>query len=114
IWLTSAENVGPSYGDQFGVGAKTSIARDVLLDVEAYYRTMRSLFEIDPFLTDPSGLAYAELFRFGRGNAYGLETQLQKTRGRLNGSIAYTLSRTRRAFPNVNEGRLYAPKYDRT
>jgi hypothetical protein len=114
IWLTSAEDVGPSYGDQFAIGAKTSVARDVLLDAEVYYRTMRSLFEIDPFLVDPSGLSYAELFRKGRGNAYGLETQLQKTRGKINGSIAYTLSRTRRAFPNVNEGLLYAPKYDRT
>ena len=114
IWLTSAEDVAPSFGDQFALGAKTSVARDVLLDLEVYYRTMRSLFEIDPFLVDPSGRSYAELFRHGRGNAYGLEAQLQKTRGRLYGSIAYTLSRTRRAFPNVNEGRLYAPKYDRT
>ncbi len=114
IWLTSAEGVGPSFGDQFAVGAKTSVARDLLLDAEVYYRTMRSLFEIDPFLIDPSGLAYPDLFRLGTGHAYGLETLLEKSRGRLRGSIAYTLSRTRRAFPNVNEGRFYAPKYDRT
>lgn len=114
IWLTSAEDVGPSHGDQFAIGAKTSLARDVLLDAEVYYRTMRSLFEIDPFLIDPSGRDYPDLFRWGDGHAYGLETMIEKTRGKLSGSISYTLSRTRRAFPNVNEGRYYAPKYDRT
>ena len=117
FWLTSAEDVPPAFGDQFILGAKTVVRPNVTFDVEGYYRTMRSLFELDPFLPDPSGLDYDEFFTFGRGEAYGVETQLSKTKGRLNGFIGYTYGVTERRFPNVNlengVPQTYPPKYDR-
>jgi hypothetical protein len=114
IWLTTGEGVPPSYGDQFGAGIKTVIPGGLNLDVEGYYRTMRGLFELDPFVPDVSGLEYAELFRFGSGYAYGLETFVERTRGRITGFAGYTYGITRRRFPNVNDNRFFAPKYDRT
>lgn len=112
-WLTTGKEVPPAFGDQFVVGAKSDFG-EFDLDVEAYYRTMRDLFELDPTVPDPAGLDYVELFHFGRGYAFGLETLLRKPEGHLNGFIAYTLSRTRRQFPDVNDGAYYIPKYDRT
>ncbi|MFW5972853.1 MAG: TonB-dependent receptor [Bacteroidota bacterium] len=113
-WLTTGEGVSPSYGDQFGVGMKTALWRDLRVDVEAYYRTMRDLFELDPFVPDPSGRAYAELFRFGDGFAYGAELFVENSVGPVTGFFGYTFGVTRRRFPLVNEGRYYPPKYDRT
>ncbi len=114
LWLTTDDGVPPAYGDQFVIGAKTYLGNDFNLDVETYYRTMESLFELDPFLPDAAGVEYSDLFRYGRGYAYGAEFMLEKSRGKLNGFIGYTYGTTRRRFPNVNEFNYYSPKYDRT
>ncbi len=112
-WLTTGDGVPPAYGDQFVLGAKADLGR-FDLDVEMYYRTMRDLFELDPSVPDPAGLDYADLFHFGDGFAYGFEALLRRHTGRFNGFLAYTWSRTKRRFPDVNEGVYYTPKYDRT
>lgn len=122
IWLTADDGVPPSYGDQFVLGAKTVPFEGYGLDIEFYYRTMRDLFELDPFVTDPAGLDYSDLFRFGEGYAYGAELFFEKQRGRLSGFIGYTFGITRRKFPGFNasipdspqQGRFYPPKYDRS
>lgn len=122
LWLTTDDGVPPAYGDQFVLGAKTIPIEGYGFDVEIYYRTMRDLFELDPFISDASGLDYAELFRFGKGYAYGVELFLEKQNGRLGGFVGYTFGITRRSFPDFNVdlsnpesgARFYPPKYDRT
>jgi hypothetical protein len=121
VWLTSAEGVSPSYGDQFVVGAKTIPFTGYGLDIEFYYRSMKDLFELDPFLPDVSGLLYEDLFRIGEGYAYGMEIFFEKRQGDFTGFIGYTLGYTWRKFPGFNTeitqdgqtARFYPPKYDR-
>ena len=121
LWLTTDEGVPPAYGDQFVLGAKTVPFEGYGFDVELYYRTMRDLFELDPFTSDVAGLDYSELFRFGEGYAYGAEFFFEKQRGDLTGFAGYTFGITRRKFPGFNtditvaspNARFYPPKYDR-
>lgn len=113
-WLTTGDGVPPSYGDHAVVGVKATLPNDVNLDVEGYYRSMADLFELDPFVPDPAGLDYEDIFRYGDGYAYGIETMLARHTGRLNGFVAYTWSKTQRRFPNVNDYNYYSPKFDRT
>jgi outer membrane receptor protein involved in Fe transport len=118
-WLMSANGVPPSAGDQLALGVKARLGRGVNLEVEGYGRTMRGLFEQDPFLPDEAGIPYPERFHFGDGRAYGAEVLLRRQEGRLNGFLSYTLSRTERRFPNVNlsdggSPQYYPPNYDRT
>lgn len=122
LWLTTDDGVPPAYGDQFVLGAKTIPFGGYAFDVEVYYRTMKDLFELDPFISDASGLNYDELFRFGEGFSYGVELFLEKQTGPLGGFVGYTFGITRRSFPNFNVdlsnpesgARFYPPKYDRT
>lgn len=122
LWLTTDRGVSPSYGDQFILGAKTIPFENYGLDIELYYRTMRDLFELNPFITDAAGLDYPELFRFGEGFAYGIELFLERQAGDITGFIGYTFGITRRKFPGFNTrvsddplaARFYPPKYDRT
>lgn len=118
LWLTAAEGVPPSYGDQVVAGVKTDLTRRLRLDVEGYYRTMRDLFEFDPYVSDPAGISYPEYFRFGSGYATGVEVLLEGTVRRVQGFLGYSWGVTRRRFPNApqpNEPpRDYAPKFDRT
>jgi len=126
LWLTSDSGIKPAYGDQFILGLKTIPFQGYGLDIEGYYRTMNDLFELDPFLPDAAGLAYADLFRFGEGSAYGLEVLFEKRQGRLTGYLGYTWGYTWRKFPGFNtdpntrlalgetaQARFYPPKYDR-
>lgn len=119
-WLTTDESVPPAWGDQFVGGIKTNPWEGYGMDLEIYYRSMNDLFEPDPFLPDAAGLEYEDLFRFGRGYAWGGELFLEKQAGRLTGFIGYSFSQTRRKFPGFNEplldeggARYYPPKYDR-
>ena len=131
-WLMVADGVAPAYGDQFVLGVKTRVADGWQLDVESYVRTMRGLFEVDPFLPDRAGVAYAQTFRFGEGVAAGGEVYLQRTEGPLTGALGYAFAPTGRRFPGVNVadaappsppgtintssgdvGGYYAPRYDR-
>lgn len=114
FWLTTDNNVAPSYGDQFLAGLKTQPADNLELDVELYYRTMRNLFELDQRITDYAGLPYSETLLFGDGFAYGAEVLLRRPEGRVNGFIGYTLGRTARRFQGFEDGELFPPKYDRT
>ena len=112
-WLTTGEGVSPAYGDQWVIGVKTVLAGSIGLEWEAYYRTMRDLFQLDPFLLDPAGVDYEDIFHFGNGHAYGTEITLTRSFGRATGFVGYTLGATRRRFPAINEGAYYPPKYDR-
>jgi len=118
-WLIADAGVPPSSGDQVALGVKARLGAGVNLEVEGYGRTMRTLFEQDPRLTDPAGVPYPDRFRFGDGRAYGVEVLLRRQEGALNGFLSYTLSRTERRFPNVRlseggEPQYYPPNYDRT
>lgn len=112
-WLTTGEGVPPAYGDQWVTGVKTVLPGSIGLEWEAYYRTMRDLFQLDPFLLDPAGVDYEDIFHFGNGHAYGTEIMLTRSFGRATGFVGYTLGATRRRFPTINEGAYYPPKYDR-
>ncbi len=129
IWLTANDGVPPSYGDQFVLGLKTELPQvelplglgavpaGIRVDVEAYYRTMRQLFEVNPQLPDFAGLDYAEAFRFGEGYAYGAEFFLRKENASeddpWSGFVSYALSQTRRRFEDFEDFRYFPPKYDR-
>jgi hypothetical protein len=52
-------------------------------------------------------------FTFGKGWAYGAEFFVKKTKGKLTGWIGYTLSWTKRKFPEINYGLEFYAKYDR-
>lgn len=114
LWLIADQGVPPAWGDQFVLGLKNSSLASWNLEIELYHRTMRDLFEFDPFLQDPAGLSYPDLFRFGEGYASGFEVFLERTRGTLTGFIGYTWGLTRRKFDGFNDNRFYPPKYDRT
>lgn len=118
-WLMTDRGVPPSSSDQLAVGITAQVGEAWRAEIEAYGRTLSDLFREDPFSRDEAGVPYAERFQFGKGRAYGLEVLLRRQSGRLTGLLSYTLGRTERRFPNLNEStdgtpQYYTPKYDRT
>lgn len=113
LWVSSTYRVPPQRGWQYALGYFKNFEKNKWeTSVEVYYKTMESQIEyregFTPSLSDP------ELdFVFGRGWSYGAEFFLNKTRGRLNGWIGYTLSWTWRQFDELNQGQKYPAKFDR-
>jgi outer membrane cobalamin receptor len=117
-WLMADRGVPPASSDQLALGLTTEFGDGWRAEIEGYGRTMPGLFREDPFSSGTAGVPYAERFQSGDGRAYGLEVLLRRKAGEFTGFLSYTLGRTERRFPNVNEtaggAQYYTPKYDRT
>lgn len=114
VWMMSSQNIKPQLADQGAIGYFRTINDDQLeFSTELYYKDMKN--QID-FKTNADIQANpnveADLI-YGKGRAYGLELFLKKSKGKLNGWISYTLSRSERQFDGINQGNWFAARQDR-
>ena len=119
-WKLSDMHIRPQTGMQYSLGFYKNLMEDQLeASIEGYYKTM------DNYLDYRSG---AQLLMNGHletevlpteGRAYGVELMLKKPKGKLNGWIAYTYSRTElrqsdaRIARPANNGEWYPAEYDK-
>lgn len=116
-WLPSTGKVVPSRNSQQSLGlSKTFPKVGVELSLEAYRKNMKNLIDY-PDGTNFSGLLAESwddiVLKNGLGRVKGVELMVAKNTGRLQGSGAYTLSKSERKFTEVNEGNWFPMKYDR-
>lgn len=114
IWVPSTNNVKPQIADQVAMGYYRNFKDNMfLLTTEIYYKHMAN--QID--YRNGANLFFNEEIEgglvFGKGKAYGLEIQFEKKKGKFTGWISYTLSRSRRQFKDINEGREFSARQDR-
>ncbi len=115
VWVTSSNQVEPQLGIQYSAGYFLNLAdNNYETSIEAYYKDLRNQIDYgESFVNNPSTEVEQD-FVFGNGRAYGLELFFKKRYGKLNGWIGYSLARTERWFPDVEDGRVYPAVYDRT
>jgi len=115
VWVPSSEIVRPQRGWQYAAGYFQNIRRGAFeASVEAYYKSLQDQIDYRESYVDNSVDQVENEFVFGSGEAYGLEFFIRKNAGKLNGWFGYTLSRTDRTFPDIENGRTYPTTYDRT
>jgi len=115
LWVPSSELIQPGLADQVAAGYFKSFANGTYeLSVETYYKTLSNQLEFKPGARLLLNQNLEGEMIFGTGKAYGVELFLQKKRGKLTGWVGYTLSRTERTFPDMNEGKPFPYRYDRT
>lgn len=115
IWLPSSTYIKPLIADQAGLGYFRNFNNNMFeTSAEVYYKKMSNVIDYkdgaDLFL---NRTLETELLH-GSGYAYGLELYTKKQEGRLTGWVSYTLSRSMRKIPGINEGKEYPSSYDRT
>ena len=119
-WKLSDMYIEPQTGVQYSLGFyKNFMGGDLEASIEGYYKT------IDNYLDYRSG---AQLLMNDHletevlpteGRAYGVEFMLKRPKGKLNGWISYTYSKTelRQSDPRiadpVNDGTWYPAEYDK-
>ncbi|MEA4936117.1 MAG: TonB-dependent receptor [Paludibacter sp.] len=115
IWLISGKNIKPQINDQLSSGYYRNMKDgQYWFYAEIYYKWLSN--QID--LKNGADIRVNEHIEgellFGKGRAYGLELMMKKETGRLNGWIAYTLSRTELNIDGINGGKWYPARQDAT
>lgn len=115
LWVPASRLIRPGRAEQVAAGFFKGFGKGRYeISMEAYYKTMTNQLEFKPGARLLLNQNIEGEMIFGSGKAYGIEFFLQKKKGKLNGWIGYTLSRTTRTFPGMNEGRPFPYRYDRT
>ncbi|NEM98466.1 TonB-dependent receptor [Pontibacter burrus] len=114
IWIPSGTYVKPQIADQVAVGYFRNFHDNMFEgSVEVYYKWMGNQIDYKDYAEILlNERLETELLR-GTGEAYGAEFYLRKQKGLLTGWVSYTLSKTERTVPGINDGRSYAPRHDR-
>lgn len=115
IWLPTSKFIKPLIADQVGLGYFRNFNNNMFeTSAEVYYKNMQNVLDYkdgaDLFLNED---LETELLH-GKGYSYGLELLVKKQEGKLTGWLSYTLARTMREIPGINNGKAYPSAYDRT
>lgn len=115
IWFPSSPNVKPQIADQVAVGYFQNFHKNMFqASIEVYYKKMSNAIDFEDHATLLLNPLLEGELRFGEARAYGSEFLIKKTKGKLNGWIGYTLSRTQKKIDEINNGDWYFAKYDKT
>ncbi len=113
LWTPSTNNIRPQLADQGAIGYFRNFKDNTYqLSLETYYKEFYQLVEyVDGADLQLNQFVEGELVE-GGGRAYGFEMQVRKDKGRFSGWVAYTLARTERLVPGVNNGNYYPTRFD--
>lgn len=115
VWVPSSELVNPQRGWQYAGGYFQNFNNNMFeSSVEVYYKTLKDQIDYRESYVDNSVQEVETEFVFGQGESYGAEFFIRKNKGNLNGWIGYTISKSTRTFPDIENGREYPTTYDRT
>jgi outer membrane receptor for ferrienterochelin and colicin len=94
-WKLSDAFIAPQRGIQYALGYFQNFNNNTIeFSAEVYYRTMQNLLDYRSGASIVLNDRIEQDVLVTKGRAYGLELYLLKSSGKLNGSIAYTYSRS--------------------
>lgn len=94
-WKLSDPFIKPQRGIQYALGYFQNLDNNAIeFSAEIYYRTMENLLDYRSGATIVLNDRIEQDVLVTKGKAYGLELYLRKSTGKLNGSVAYTYSRS--------------------
>jgi hypothetical protein len=114
LWVPSTPIVKPQRGYQVAAGYFRNFKENMFeTSVELYFKKMNNQIEFGPSYVPELGADLEDSFVFGDAISYGAEFFIKKAFGKWNGWVGYTLSRTQRQFPDIDNGKTFPAKYDR-
>jgi hypothetical protein len=113
LWIPSSNNVHPQIGDQYAIGYFRNFDKNTYeTSVELYYKNMWNLIDYKNEAQLNFNKYVESQLVYGRGYAYGAEFFVKKKYGQFTGWVGYTLSRTFRVFPDINDGNKFPARQD--
>lgn len=121
VWTPSDSYIKPQIDDQVALGYFNNFKEDAYsLEVETFYKKVKNRIDYIDGSNLIANEALEQIILNGQLRAYGLEVLLRKNTGKLNGWIAYTLSRSEQKTPGrtaietgINNGNWYQSAFDK-
>lgn len=124
LWVPATDRIAPQRAYQYSLGYFQDFSiKNLSLSLEGYYKTMDNIISYkegasfmmieDPFDPSPTAATFEDNVTSGIGKSYGVEMMLKKSKGKFNGWISYTWSKTQYKFDEVNGGQWFYPRIDR-
>ena len=122
VWTPSDNYIKPQIADQVAVGYFKNFKDDsYTLELESYYKKIKNRLDYIDGADLIANEAIEQVLLNGEMRSYGLEVMFRKNVGKLNGWIAYTLSKSEQRTPGrtpdeigINNGNWYRSAYDKT
>lgn len=122
VWMPSDKYIKPQLADQVALGYfKNILNGDYSFEIETYYKEIQNRLDYIDGADLIANNAIEQVILNGQMRSYGLEIMLKKNKGKFNGWIAYTLSKSEQQTPGrtpeetgINNGQWYASAYDKT
>ncbi len=115
VWFSSSPNVKPQQVDLFSAGYFKNFKDNMFeTSVELYYKKLDHVIDFAEHANLILNQQLEGEVRTGTGKAYGAEFMVKKNTGKLTGFVNYTLSRSERTIPEINNGKSYLAPYDKT
>lgn len=114
VWFPSSPNIKPQIADQVALGYFKNLKNNVFeTSVEVYYKKMQNAIDFRDHAQLMLNKQLDGEIRVGDAYSYGLELMAKKQQGDFTGWISYTLSKTMKSIPEVNNGNEYPTSYDK-
>ncbi len=121
VWTPSGPFVKPQLLDQYAFGVFKNLSNgDFTIESEIYYKDIQNRIDYIDGADLIANNAIEQVILNGEARAYGLEFLLRKNTGKLQGWLAYTLSKSeQRTLPRnenetgINFGEWYNTPYDK-
>ena len=122
VWTPSGPFVEPQLLDQFAFGFFRELNQGAYtLEAETFYKSIDNRIDYIDGANLIANNAIEQVILNGEARAYGLELLFRKDSGKLNGWVAYTLSKSEQRTPcrtpfetGINSGEWYNTPYDKT
>ncbi|MDP3555825.1 MAG: TonB-dependent receptor [Bacteroidota bacterium] len=115
VYTIASNNLKPLLADQGSVGYFRNFKDNMYeTSIEVYYKYLQNQLDyIDNANLFINPTVENQLVQ-GLGRAYGAEFYIKKTKGKINGWISYTLSKTERLVRGISNDNWFFSRYDRT
>ena len=114
LWVPSNNNILPEIADQYTLGYFRNFSNNMYeTSIEVYYKSLQNQIDYRNGANLILNNKVESQLVFGKGWGYGTEFLIRKKYGKLTGWISYTLSKTKRQFPDINGGNTFLAKQDR-
>jgi hypothetical protein len=115
VWQPSSSRLKPQCADQVSVGYFRNLEQNTYeFSVELFYKYLRNQVDFRNGAEILTSTLFESNLVTGIGYAYGIEFFLKRKMGNLTGWIGYSLARSRRRFEELNQGKVFPTRSDRT
>lgn len=115
LWIPVTKNIKPITSHQVSCGTFLQLFNGIDFSLEGYYKILNNVIDYkDGISSFNNSDGWEDKVAQGDGKAYGMEFTAQRNKGKITGWISYTLSWSKRKYPNgeINNGEEFYDRFD--